>query len=278
MSRILAFLVTLLVSNLASAQSVILGTYNIRMETAADTGNLWIDRAPIVASLIKFHGFDIFGTQEGFRNQLDDIERQLPEYDYYGVGRDDGREKGEHSAIFYRKTRFALLDSGDFWLSPTPDKPSKGWDARCCNRLCSWVKLRDTVGGREFFVFNAHYDHEGKQARIESSKLILQKIRAIAGAAPIIFCGDLNGGQQSDPYRIVLQSDFLQDAFSSTANRYANSGTFNGFGRTIDSREIIDHIFISEQFAVSRYGILSDSYRGKFPSDHFPVLAELHWK
>ena len=262
----------------SSAQRIIVGTYNIRMQTTADSGNLWVNRAPMVSALVRFHQFDIFGTQEGFRNQLTDITRALPEFSFYGVGRDDGKEKGEHSAIFFKKDRFQLLNKGDFWLSETPDQPSKGWDGKCCNRICSWVQLEDKQTGKRFYVFNAHFDHEGKVARAESSKLILQRIQNIAGAEPVVLTGDFNTGQQSEPYMNIVNSGIIADAFRKTNFPYANNGTFNGFGRRIGTTEIIDHIFVTDHFLVSRWGILTDSYLGKYPSDHFPVLAEISFK
>ncbi len=175
---------------LLRAQQLKVGTYNIRYDNPQDIGNLWVDRAPVVANLLRFHDFDIFGTQEALKNQLDAISKALPAYERYGKGRDDGQEKGEHSAIFFKKDRFKLLKKGDFWLSQTPDKPSLGWDATCCNRICSWVYLQDNVSKKKFYFFNAHYDHQGVQARKESSKLILSKIKEIAGTAPVILTGD----------------------------------------------------------------------------------------
>lgn len=261
-----------------SAQDFNIATYNLRLQTPGDTGNLWVQRAPHVIALIRFHEFDIFGTQEGFRNQLTDVQKGLPDYDFYGAGRDDGKEKGEHSAIFFRKDRFTLVRHGDFWLSETPDQPSKGWDATCCNRICSWVYLTDKLTGKNFYVFNAHFDHQGTVARVESSKLILQRINTIAGRDPVIFCGDLNGSQQSEWYKNLENSGLLHDAFRQVNFPYANNGTFNGFGRNLQDKNIIDHIFVTEHFLVSKWGILSDSYSGKFPSDHFPVLARMKLK
>jgi endonuclease/exonuclease/phosphatase family metal-dependent hydrolase len=260
------------------SQKLIAATYNIRLQTDADTGNLWSQRAPRVADLIRFHQFDIFGTQEGFRNQLIDIRKALPEYEFYGAGRDDGKESGEHSAIFYRKDRFALLKNGDFWLSETPDQPSKGWDATCCNRICSWVQLTDKETGKNFYFFSAHFDHQGTVARIESSKLILQRVNSIAGNEPVIFVGDLNGDQRSEWYKNIDASEFLDDTYKQVISPYANNGTFNSFGKSIQATGIIDHIFVSKHFMVKRWGILSDSYQGKYPSDHFPVLADLEMK
>jgi endonuclease/exonuclease/phosphatase family metal-dependent hydrolase len=260
------------------SQDFNVATYNLRYRNTSDSGNLWEQRAPKVIALIRFHQFDVFGTQEGLRSQLTDIQKGLPEYDFYGVGRDDGKDQGEHSAIFFKKERFKLLKNGDFWLSETPDQPSKGWDAVCCNRICSWVYLNDKKTGKNFYVFNAHFDHQGNVARVESSKLILQRIASIVGNEPVIFSGDLNGDQHSEWYRNIDNSELLDDSFKEVNFPYANNGSFNAFGHNLASDAIIDHIFISHHFIVSRWGILSDSYHGKFPSDHFPVIAEVSIK
>ena len=257
------------------AQKLIVGTYNLRYDNPGDSGNLWVDRAPVVTALIRFHDFDIFGTQEGLKNQLDDINNALPEYAHYGLGRDDGIDKGEHSAIFYKKDEFKILDKGDFWLSQTPEKPSLGWDATCCNRICSWVYLQHKKSGKKFYFFNAHFDHQGMQARRESSKLILQKIKIIAGKEPAMFTGDLNGSDDTEWYKTIANSGFLKDTYNEVKYPYVNNASFNSFGKAKESKEIIDHIFITDHFAVNKWGVLTDSYYGKFPSDHFPVLAEI---
>lgn len=262
----------------AQAQKLTVGTYNIRYDNPKDTGNLWINRAPVVAALIRFHDFDIFGTQEGFKSQLEDIRKALPQYGYYGAGRDDGKDKGEHSAIYYKEDEFKLLNKGDFWLSQTPDKPSLGWDATCCHRICSWVYLQHKASGKKFYFFNAHYDHQGVQARKESSKLIMQKIKDIAGKEPVIFTGDLNGSHNSEWYQAIAGSGILKDTYKEVKYPYATNASFNGFGRTKDSTDIIDHIFTTVHFKASRWGVLTDTYHGKYPSDHFPVLAEVSWE
>ncbi|MDB5231791.1 MAG: endonuclease [Chitinophagaceae bacterium] len=265
----LSFCITL------NAQQFIIGTYNLRYDNPKDSGNLWIDRAPVIASLIRFHDFDIFGTQEGYKNQLDDIINALPQYAYYGRGRDDGKDKGEHSAIFYKKDDFNLLDKGDFWLSQTPDQPSLGWDATCCNRICSWVYFQHKKSGSKFYFFNVHYDHQGMQARWESSKLILQRIKNIAGNEPVIFTGDFNGSHKSEWYQAIANSGWLHDTYRQVKYPYANNASHNGFGSTKDSNDIIDHIFITKDFSAHKWGLLTDTYHGKNPSDHFPVLTEI---
>ena len=262
---------------MVKAQQITIGTFNIRYDNPADSGNLWVNRAPIVSNLIRFHKFDVLGIQEGLKNQLDDISNALPEYAQYGKGRDDGKNGGEHSAIFYRKDRFKLLKSGDFWLSETPDQPGKGWDATCCNRICSWIFLEDVKTKKKFYTFNVHYDHQGVIARKESSKLILKKIAEIAGTAPALLTGDLNGGRDSEWYQSIAISGILSDTHSKVKFPYANNSSSNGF-RTPRGQTVIDHIFMSKQFTATRWGILTDTYFGKFPSDHFPVLAEVELK
>ena len=262
----------LLLAFSANAQNIIIGTFNIRYDNKGDTGNLWKDRAPVVSNLIRFHDFDVLGVQEALINQLTDISSALPEYARYGKGRDDGKEAGEHSAIYYKKDRFNLLKSGDFWLSETPDKPGKGWDATCCNRICSWVQLEDKKSKKRFFAFNVHFDHQGVVARRESSKLILKKIAEIAGQSPALLTGDLNGGRDSEWYLSLANSGLLTDVSAKVKFPYANNASFNSF-RTPRGMAVIDHIFMTKQFTAGKWGILTDTYFGKYPSDHFPVLA-----
>src|SRR5690606_8318121 len=179
---------------------------------------------------------------------------------------EDGKEKGEHSAIFYKKDEFKLLDKGDFWLSETPDKPSLGWDATCCNRICSWVYLKHKKSKKKFYFFNVHFDHQGVIARVESSKLILQKIKEIAKGKPVVLTGDFNGSQESDLYKILANSSLLNDTYELAEHPYSLNGSFNGFGRSLQKTDVIDHIFVTKDFQVARWGILSDSYYGKYPS------------
>jgi endonuclease/exonuclease/phosphatase family metal-dependent hydrolase len=259
----------------SSAQQLKIASYNIRFDNPRDTGNLWADRASFVANLIRYHDFDVFGTQEGFKSQLLDIQTALPYYTYAGVGRDDGQEKGEHTAIFFKPERFNLLQKGDFWLSETPEKPSKGWDGKCCNRICSWIYLQDKKTKKKFYVFNAHFDHEGIQARNESSKLVLQKIKEIAKNEPVILTGDLNGNHNSDWYKAIATSGLVKDTYSQVKHPYVNNSSFNGFTKPSSTTGIIDHIFTTPHFQVTRWGLLTDTYQGKYPSDHFPVVADV---
>ena len=270
--------VSLLTTTLVEAQTYTVATYNIRLYNKGDVGNLWEDRAPYVANLIRYHDFDIFGTQEGFANQLQDLLAALPGYTYSGKGRDDGNDKGEHSAIFFKKDKFLLLKAGDFWLSETPDKPGLGWDAKCCNRICSWVFLQDKKTKKKFYFFNVHYDHEGKTARLESSKLILQKIKNFAQGFPTVLTGDFNAGRDTEPYKILAQSGIVHDSYNEVKHPYENNTSFNGFKPDFKGTTVIDHIFVTKQWKITKWGILTDTYFGKFPSDHFPVEAVIALK
>jgi len=257
------------------AQTFTVGTFNLRYANPADTGNLWVNRAPVVVSLIRFHDFDVLGTQEGLKSQMEDLEKAMPEYQRYGLGRDDGEDNGEHSAIFFKEAKFKLLNKGDFWLSQTPEKPSLGWDATCCNRICSWVYLQDVQSKKKFYFFNVHYDHQGVVAREESSKLILEKIKTIAGKEAVVLTGDFNGDHASSWYRRIATSGLLKDTYKSVERPYALNTSFNGFGASVKGNDIIDHIFTTGTFSVTKWGVLTDTYHGKYPSDHFPVLAKI---
>ena len=163
------------------------GTFNILV------GKAWSNRIDNISNLILYNNFDIFGTQEVSPDKLKDLNKKLKEvYSYVGVGREDGNNKGEYCAIFYKKDFFTLIDSNTFWLSTTPNIPSKGWDAMY-NRICTWAKFKDLRNNRELYFFNTHLDHKGKIAKNESCKLILQKIEEICPAnSNIVLTGDFN--------------------------------------------------------------------------------------
>lgn len=275
--RYLNILILCLIISFAHAQPLQIGSFNLRYDNPGDSGNLWKNRASVCAGLIRFHQFDILGTQEGLKHQLDQLQNLLPEYQYFGVGRDDGRSAGEHAAIFIRKDRFEKLDGGDFWLSTTPNQPGKAWDA-ALPRICSWLKLKDKRTKKIFYVFNAHYDHIGVQARIESSKLILSRVTEVAGKYPVIVMGDLNGNRTSPWYLRFQESGIVTDVLQVSPIVYQNNGSFNAFQPASIKPDVIDHIFITPGFLVDRYGILTDTYNGKFPSDHFPILTTLRFK
>lgn len=255
-------------------QSHRIATYNIRYANNKDTGNLWVDRRAVVTNLIRFHAFDILGTQEGLKTQLDDISTALPYFERFGVARDDGNEAGEHAAIFFRSNKYLLIEGGTFWLSQHDDRPGFGWDARH-NRICTWVQLQIKESTCKIFVFNAHFDHYGERAREESSKLVLKKIRQIAGTAPVILMGDFNADHDTTCYRLIAESPSLEDVYHLADHPYVNNPSFNSWGNPSEENRLIDHIFVSSDFSAIRHGVLTDTYFGKCPSDHFPVTADV---
>lgn len=250
-------------------------SFNLRLDTPGDGENAWSHRKEMVKGLIRFHDLDIIGTQEGFKHQLDDV-LALGNYAYVGAGRDDGKDAGEHSAIIYKKERFYLLESGNFWFSETPEVPGKGWDATCCNRICSWAKFKDIKSGKEFFVFNSHYDHEGKVARKNSSLLLLKMIEQIAGDSPVFATGDFNATPDDEPIQTIYNSGKLNDSYLVTQEPpYGTEGTFNAFKPDAPMKSRIDYIWVTPQITVKKYGVLNDMQYGRFPSDHFPVVIEV---
>lgn len=267
-------LLLLLIAPMAFAQlDLNVATYNLRFDNPNDGKNVWPARRDAVRALVRYHEFDLWGTQEGLDSQLKDLDA-LGDFARVGAGRDDGQHAGEHSAIFYRSARFALEDHGDFWLSATPEQPSMGWDARCCKRIATWARLRDKPTGQLFVVLNAHFDHEGVVARRESAQLLLQRGRALAGTLPLIVMGDFNSTPDSEAYATIGAA--LRDARAiSQTPPYGPVATFNDFDVTKPARERIDYIFLSPQWQVLRYAVLTDSVDARYPSDHFPVVTRL---
>jgi endonuclease/exonuclease/phosphatase family metal-dependent hydrolase len=305
--KMLLMAVFTVLSYAVMAQKMTVATYNMRNDNNKEDaahGNGWKQRYPVIASMIRFHGFDIFGTQECMHHQLENLKDSLPGYAYVGIGRDDGKEAGEYSAIFYNSVKFKLLEHGDFWMAEETDKPVKGWDA-VLPRICTWGKFKEIKTGFTFYFFNLHMDHVGVKARAESAKLVMDKVRKMAGNIPTILTGDFNVDQQSESYTLINTSGLLKDAYETTAIRYAENGTFNAFNPNSKTDSRIDHIFLTKQFRVEKYGILTDTYRGpvvtengddkvssadfpkevslkkfvaRVPSDHFPVMAIITWK
>ncbi len=277
MKRIYLLLPVLLVSlgitNARPNNPLVVATYNLRQNNPNDGVNAWPNRKEEVKGLIRFHEFDIFGTQEGFIGQLNDL-LEMEEFAYTGHGRDNGKDAGEHSAIFYRKDRFKLLDSGDFWLRETPDNPGRGWDATCCNRICSWGKFRDLETSKEFFFFCVHFDHQGVVARKESAKLMVKKIQDIAGDFPVFCVGDFNSTPETE--QIKTMQTLLRDSRQVSAMPpYGPAGTFNSFNFNAAMDKRIDYIFVSSQIDVLKYGVLTDNKDQRFPSDHQPVVVKV---
>lgn len=250
-----------------------IATFNLRMDTPSDGENAWFHRKDMVNDLIRFYGFDLFGTQEGFTHQLNDILR-LSDYRFIGVGRDDGKDAGEHCAIFYRSDRFKVLDQGDFWLSEHPEKPGRGWDGTCCNRICTWGKFEDLKNHKHFYFFNVHYEYEGDVARRESSNLMISRIKSIAGNQPVFLTGDFNAFPTEEPIRILNDSGFLNDSYKITKEApFGPVCTYHGYDSTIKTEERLDYIWVTDSIQIDKYGVLTNTLYGHTPSDHFPVMV-----
>lgn len=268
--------------------TLVLSTYNLRCLTNVDveSGNEWSKRKSYVKGLIQFHGFDIFGTQELVWDQVKDMLTMMPEYSHVGAGRDDGKNKGEQVAIFYRTDKFELLSSGHFWLAEDESKPVKGWDAAYI-RICTWGKFKVKETGFEFVYFNVHLDNEGEKAREESAKMIMAKMNALSPTLPAIMAGDFNASENSTVYQTLCHSAKLRDASKIADMVYCNNSSYNNFDAAGSEEGIIDYIFLSKEFNVLKYGLLTDIYRSvdvngeakaRTPSDHFPIMLKLEVK
>jgi endonuclease/exonuclease/phosphatase family metal-dependent hydrolase len=258
----------------ANAQMAKVVTYNIRYNTKSDSINSWPNRKSHVIDLLRFHEADIIGMQEALYDQVSDISLKMPGFDQVGVGRDDGNAQGEYSPIYYDSRKYQLKDQGWFWLSETPDIPSRGWDA-ACNRICTYVLLEDYDKRHSVWVFNTHLDHIGKESRMNSVQLIMQKIDFLNKKDyPVILMGNFNMTPEAKPIERIETVFFDSKKVSQQAS-YGPEGTFNGFDINNDLKRRIDYIFVKGKIDVKKYGVLTDSYDHRYPSDHLPVLVEV---
>jgi endonuclease/exonuclease/phosphatase family metal-dependent hydrolase len=273
-SKLLAALIFL--PFVASAQMELkVMSYNIRLDVRSDGENQWDFRKEKVANLMNYYGADFIGGQEVLHHQLTFLMSKLTGYDYIGVGRDDGKEAGEYSCIFYKKDKYKVLQQSTFWLSPTPDTVSKGWDAAIV-RVCTYGLFEDRKTKKRFWVFNTHFDHIGKVARHESAKLIVKKIQSLTeGAVPVIVMGDFNSRPNEEP-AMHMMSHF-KNARDISQLVHGGPDTWNGFKFKEKPDGCIDYIFVNlfKYGHVSKFATLTDSYDMKYPSDHFPILATL---
>lgn len=287
----------------AQSRELKVASYNVRNDNSSDAmaGDGWTNRLPVITNMVIFHDWDIVGTQECKSNQVTDLRSSLSTYNYDVIGRGRGVNPtdDEYSAIFYKTDRFNLLNSGNFWLSETPDVPSKGWDA-AINRICTWGQFEDIKTGFRFYVFNLHFDHVGVQTRLNSASLVVQKIRDIANGQPTILTGDFNVDQHSASYNILASADILTDTYTASPIHLATNGTFNHFDINKVTDQRIDHIFVTSDFTTKRYAALTDNYwtdvngepthpenfpaevtvqqaTPRLPSDHYPVVVGLKY-
>lgn len=245
-------------------------SFNIRYGTANDGENRWEQRRDLVIETIADRAPQILGVQEALAFQIDELSAALPQFQVLGQGRRGGRE-GEFAALFVNRNRFTIEAHGDFWLSPTPDEVgSQGWDA-ALPRMCTWAVLRDRKNGSRFRVLNTHFDHRGRKARLESASVLIAE--GEVGSLPVIITGDLNADEESPPLARLREAG-LRDTFRVMHPKAQGVGTFNGFRGTTDGGKI-DYVLVDSPWRVEAAEIVRDNEEGRYPSDHFPVIADL---
>ncbi len=277
MKKVILTIFLLLVTTLSSSQNLKLMSYNIRYDNPNDGENAWPTRKEFLFAQLAFYEPDVLGIQEALPHQVLEMAAALPKYNYVGTAR-DGEEKGESSNIFYKKDQFELLQQNTFWLSETPEKISKGWDA-ALNRICTYALFKDKKTKHIFWIFNTHLDHMGESARTNSIPLILAKIKSLnTKNYPVFFMGDFNS--EPTEQRIVnLKKEMTDSKDVSEEKPFGPSGTFNAFQHNQAVAKRIDYIFLSKNntIIVKKYAVLSDSKDVKYPSDHLPVYTEIQF-
>ena len=264
----------------ANLTSLRVMSFNIRNGRANDGDNSWEYRSDFAADVIRDAKLDVIGLQEAFRFQLDDLRKQLPEFEEVGEGRDGG-QRGEYSAILYRNSRFTALDSGTFWLSDTPEVKSRSWGNRYL-RICTWVRLKDKRKKNSFYIFNTHFDHQSQNARLRSSQLIAERINNRKHKNPFVVTGDFNA-DENNPVILYLKRNsknlpespiVLVDTFRQLHPNEKSVGTGGGFEGRADGNKI-DYVFVQPETKVVTASIIRANRDGRYPSDHSPVMAEI---
>ncbi|SNR41816.1 Metal-dependent hydrolase, endonuclease/exonuclease/phosphatase family [Maribacter sedimenticola] len=270
----LQILIFLLFTTTTIAQDAIVMSYNIKYDNTGDTINNWNDRKEAMVNLITHYQPGIVGMQEVLDRQLSYLNQHLKGFNYVGVGREDGKTKGEYSPILFNVSKYKMIQSETFWLSDTPQKISVGWDA-ALERICTYALFQDLQTQKQFWVFNTHFDHRGTLAREKSAQLIVAKIKELnTENLPVILMGDLNLKPQEAPIQYL--KNVLQDGQSiSRQPFYGPTGTFNGFDHKKNLTDRIDYVLIKNA-TVNRYMHIDDRMENnKHISDHLPVLAHV---
>jgi endonuclease/exonuclease/phosphatase family metal-dependent hydrolase len=243
-------------------------SFNLRYDEPADGKHQWSNRKEAIIKMFRETQPSVFGIQEGLHHMVNYLDENLAEYSYVGLGRDDGHSSGEYNAIFYHAENYELLESNTFWLSETPDVVSMGWDA-VCYRIVTWVKLKNKETEKEFFVFNTHFDHKGKTAQRQSGKLLVKKVKEIAGEdAPVIITGDLNVLIRNKALKPIVDNYFSSRRF---ANHTDNKQSFNFFGKW-PLKWNIDFIFYKNAHALA-FRTITEDFGVPYISDHYPILT-----
>jgi endonuclease/exonuclease/phosphatase family metal-dependent hydrolase len=273
MKKLLSLSLLLLAIANVNAQQVKVLSYNIRLDVASDGENRWDNRKETLTAQVTRLTPDFMGVQEALPQQMDYLDTNLKDYDYIGVGRDDGKREGEFSAIFYNKAKYKPVEQSTFWLSDTPDKVSFGWDA-ACRRVCTYGLFQDLKTKQKIWVFNTHFDHVGNVARVNSAKLILNKIKALnINNFPLVLTGDFNLEPDSEPINLITSQ--LNDSRISAESVSGPIATFNAFKVDEPAKVRIDYIFVPKSITVKKYEVLREVKKNRYPSDHFPVYVEL---
>jgi endonuclease/exonuclease/phosphatase family metal-dependent hydrolase len=255
-------------------------SYNIRLDTSRDSLNAWSFRKEKVATLLSFNGADIFCVQEALANQIADLAKAFPEFDNYGLAREDsGPGGGEHNPIFYNRSKFRMLSSGTSWLSDTPDIPGSKSPSAALPRIVSWVELQDIATGKIFYIFNTHFDHIGGQARIEAAEVVTNLLSMLPADARVILTGDFNTTPDTEPITIITHPNNkipMTDSRQLAQNPPLGPDfTFAGWQLEGDPGNTIDFIFVSKPIQVIYHVVIATHSGGFYPSDHLPVLVEL---
>lgn len=247
-------------------------SYNIRLGIGKDGTNSWEFRYPATALMIEDQQPDVFGVQEAHDFQILFIKENLRNYDCVGVGREDGKSEGEHMSIFWNKKKISLIKSGTFWLSETPEKPSKGWDAHC-KRTATWALMKDKRTGKKFYFVNTHLDHRGALAQKNGLALIVSRIDEINPQGyPMVLTGDFNV-KPNNP--VLTDLDKIMQSSRKVAKKTDNHQTFNGWGKA-KSDAVIDYIYVSGFSDCIEYQTVTKPYaERKFISDHYPIFTTL---
>ena len=274
MKFLLLILSLLVLPQLAQAEPLKLMSYNIRcgLCEAEGTPQYWPERKLLLAHLIQTQQPDLIGLQEAELFQVHDLIAMLPQYQWFGQGRDDGKTKGESTAVLYRKDKLQLLSAKTLWLSQTPEQVSKGWDA-ALNRTFTKTQFKVLKSGQSFYFFNTHFDHMGQQAQLQSALLLKAEVEQLPKQSKVLLTGDFNVEPSSEPYKALSKS--LNDSALVAKDKLSkNAGTFNGFGREPNNpSQTIDFIFVSKNLQVSSYQVDNRRYNGLYPSDHEALVA-----
>lgn len=253
------------------AQDIKAMSFNVKINGDGYQSN--DNRLPRVVEMIERHAADSVGVQEADKWWTDNLEKALPQYARVGTYRDDGISLGESCSIFYLKDKFELVESGDFWLSETPDTPSKGWDGGCF-RVVTYAILKDKSTGFVYAHFNTHFDNVGAKAKHESVPLLASRIARIAPDIPVVLTGDFNTREGSEIYENLLSCGLRNTKF--LAEKYDDCATYHDYNPFVLNTKPIDYIFVNGYCSAVKSSIVdSDTVNLVYPSDHFPIIVEM---